>query len=232
MDLALTYSPARLDWRPLWISLQVGAAATAVSLVLGTLLGHWLATRRFAGRRWFSALVLLPLVLPPTVLGWYLLVLLGRRSPVGRLYEALFGEPIVFTLKAAVIAACVSTVPIVARQLAAAFALTEPGVLEAARLDGARGWRLLWWVQLPMIRPALAAAGAVAFARAVGDFGATLMVAGNIPGRTQTAAIAVYDLVNSGREGQAAVLVAIMSAVALVVLAYASAGGEEGPGRT
>lgn len=211
-----------LDWRPLWISLKVAGAATAISLTAGTLLGAWLAHGNFPGRRWLSAFVLLPLALPPTVLGWYLLVLLGRRSPVGRFYEWLFEEPIVFTLKAAVVAACASTVPIVARQLAAAFALADRDLLEAARLDGASGVRLLWRVQLPLIRPALMAAAAIAFARAMGDFGATLMVAGNIPGRTQTAAIAIYDLVNSGRETEAAVLVVFLSAVALGVLVFAS----------
>lgn len=215
-----------MDWRPLWISLQVGVSATAISLLLGALLGYWLASRGGRWRRWSSAVVLLPLVLPPTVLGWYLLVILGRRSPVGRLYETIFGEPIVFTLKAAIIAACASAIPIVARQLAAAFAMTDRGVMEAAQIDGARGVRLLWQIQIPIIRPALGSAAAIAFARAVGDFGATIMVAGNIPGHTQTAAIAVYDLVNGGRDLEAGALVFIMSMFALSVLIFSSARAE------
>jgi molybdate transport system permease protein len=215
---------ANLDWRPVWLSLRVGLAATALSLAIGSALGHFLAHRHFRGKRAFEALVLLPLLLPPTVLGYYLLVVVGRRGAVGRAWESLFGEPLVFTLNAAIVAACASAIPIVARQMTAAFAALEPDVTDAARLDGAHGIALMWRVHLPQVRGALLAAGAIAFARSLGDFGATLMVAGNLPGRTQTAALAIYDLINQNRHEDALVLVIIMSAVAFAIL-LATTGG-------
>jgi molybdate transport system permease protein len=196
----------------------VGLAATVISVMLGTLLGYWIALLGPNARRWISAVVLLPLALPPTVLGYFLLVLIGRRSFVGQLFERATGEPLVFTLKAAIIAACASAVPIVARQLAAAFASSDKDVLEAARLDGAHGMSLFLNVQLPLVRLPLVAAAAIAFSRALGDFGATLMVAGNLPGRTQTAALAIYDQVNAGRDQHALVLVAATTVLCLLVL--------------
>lgn len=213
---------AEVDWRPVFLTAQVAFWATILSLVIGSLLGYLLGSHDFVGRRWLMATVLLPLVLPPTVLGYYLLVIAGRRGPVGQLWEGIFGSPLVFTTKAAVLAACASTIPIVTRQLAAAFSVTDEEVVEAARIDGAGGLKLFVSIYLPLIRPTLIAAATIAFARAVGDFGATLMVAGNIPGETQTAAIAIYELMNAGRDGEALVLVLIISIFALGVLAYTS----------
>ncbi len=215
-----------MDWRPVLLSLEVGAWTTAISIVVGGLLGWILSHGRVPGRRAVESMVLLPLVLPPTVLGYFLLVVIGRRSPFGQAWEAVLGEPLVFTKTAAILAACASAVPIVARQLSAAFSLTPPDVIEAARLDGATGISLLVRVILPQVREPLMAAAAIAFSRAVGDFGATLMVAGSIPGETQTAAIAIYDLVNAGREGEALAMVAIVSLIALVVLVVTGSGGK------
>ena len=221
---ALFETLSDVDWRPVFLTLRVAFAATLAALVLGSLFGYFLGTRAFRGKRWVMAAVLLPLVLPPTVVGYYLLVLAGRRSPIGEAWETLFGSPLVFTTNAAILAASVATIPIVTRQLAAVFSGTEEEIIEAARIDGAGGVRLFLEIYLPLIRPSLMAAGTIAFARAVGDFGATLMVAGNIPGETQTAAIAIYELMNAGRDREAFVLVAIISALALLVLAYTSGG--------
>lgn len=207
-----------MDWHPLWVTARVAVAATAISLVAGSLLALLLVRRKVPGRRFLESAVLLPLVLPPTVLGYYLLVLLGRGTPVGRAWEAVFGGPLVFTLGAAVVAACASTIPLVARQMIGAFAVINSDILEAARMDGAGWWRLLWNVELPLVAPALRAAGAIAFARATGDFGATIMLAGNIPGRTQTASVAIYDLMNAGRDGQALVLVLVVTVIAVTAL--------------
>ncbi len=211
-------SVGEIDWGPVWISLRVGFSATAISLVVGTIAGWLMASREFPGRRWAMALVMLPLVLPPTVLGYYLLVLIGSDGVLGEIWQAVFGAPLVFTIKAAILAACVSTIPIVARQLAAAFAETDQEVTEAALIDGAGTPALFLHIHLPQIRQPLIAAGTIAFARAIGDFGATLMVAGNIPGRTQTASIAIWDLMNSGNETQALILVILISLVSLLVL--------------
>jgi len=207
------------DLHPLWLSLKIGLIATAISLVVGSALGYWIAHLRATLRRWIGAFILLPLALPPTVLGYYLLVVIGRRGWIGRTWESVFGEPIVFTQKAAVIAACVSTIPIVARQLAGAFAATSTDVVEAARIDGATGRSLLVHIYLPLVRASALAAAAIAFARAVGDFGTTLMVAGNLPGRTQTAALAIYDRVNAGRDTDALFLSICISILCLVILA-------------
>ncbi len=207
-----------MNWRPLWISIHVSVAATIVAVVAGSLLGWLLAHRRFPGRRYFEAAVLLPLVLPPTVLGYYLLVLIGSGGPVGRFWETVFGTPLTFTRNAAIIAASVATIPIVTRQLSAAFSLSDSDVTDAARLAGATGWNLFWHIHLPQIRIPLIAAATIAFARAMGDFGTTLMVAGSIPGRTQTASLAIYDYIVTGRDREALILVVLISVLALVTL--------------
>jgi len=209
---------AGIDWRPVVVSLHVASAATVLSVVVGSALGWIFAHRDFPGRRAIEAAVLLPLVLPPTVLGYYLLVLIGAHGPVGHAWTAVFGAPLVFTRNAAIVAACVATVPIVARQLSAAFAAIDDDATEAARLAGAGAWSLFWHIHLPQIRGPLAAAATIAFARALGDFGTTLMVAGSIPGRTQTASLAIYDLISAGRAGEATVLVVLVSVVALAAL--------------
>lgn len=211
-----------IDWRPVWVSLQVGGAATLLAVVVGTLVGYGLARARFPGARFVEALVLLPLVLPPTVLGYYLLVVIGQQGPIGRAWMAATGGPLVFTINAAIIAATVATVPIVARTMTAAFAAIDHEVIDAARLDGASAWRILLHIQVPLLEGPLAAAAAVAFARAIGDFGTTLMVAGSLPGRTQTASIAIYDLINAGRDHDALLLAILISVVSLVVIMLTS----------
>ncbi|MDK2970965.1 MAG: molybdate transport system permease protein [Candidatus Sumerlaeota bacterium] len=211
-------APRPLDWRPVWISLRVGIVATLAALLLGASIGYSLSNWRFPGGRVFEAVVLLPLVLPPTVMGYYLLVLIGQRGPIGQAWESVFGGPLVFTINAAIAAATVATIPIVATQLRAAFATLDPEVTEAARLDGAHGPSLFLHIMLPQIRLPLAAAGAIAFARSVGDFGTTLMVAGSLPGKTQTASIAIYELMNEGRDREALLLVVMISVVSMMVL--------------
>src|SRR5688572_1131542 len=126
-----------IDYMPLWISLKVGVAATAIALFFGVLLGYLLAHAHAGVRRWLESMVLLPLVLPPTVLGYYLLVIIGRRGPIGKLWEAVTGSPLVFTLTAAIIAASASTIPLVIRVMSAAFATLDKQTTEAAKIDGA-----------------------------------------------------------------------------------------------
>jgi molybdate transport system permease protein len=188
---------------------------TATAWLLHQLGGWW--------HRVLGAIALLPLVLPPTVLGFFLLTLLGRRSWIGQVWESLTGSPLVFTLNAAIIAATVSTVPIVIRGVGGALHATDPDLLDSAATEGAGPFQRFLWVQLPLIRPALAAAAAISFARAAGDFGATLMVAGNIPGRTQTAALAIYNYTNLG-DGTAALRLALaLGGLSLAILLAVSA---------
>jgi len=207
-----------VNWFPLWLSLRVAAVATLVSLALGLWVAYLLANRRFRGKELLDALVTLPLVLPPTVLGYYLLVVLGRSSPLGHIYEWVFGGPLVFTWQAAVVAATLHAIPLLVKSARAAFETVDRSYEKAARNLGASDWRVFWRVTLPLSRRAVIAATVLAFARALGDFGATLMIAGDIPGRTQTAAIAIYDAVEAGDTMVARVMVLVLSVMAMAIV--------------
>src|SRR5579864_3782975 len=207
-----------IDWFPLWLSLRVAAISTALALAIGLWLAWVLANRQFRGKEMIDAAVTLPLVLPPTVLGYYLLVVLGSNSPVGKVYEWLFGEPLVFSWQAAVVAALFHATPLLIKSARAAFESVDHSYERAARNLGASEPRLFWRVTLPLTRRSILAAAALAFARALGDFGITLMIAGNIPGRTQTVALAIYDAVESGNGAMARTLVLVISAVAIAIL--------------
>src|SRR5271169_4224791 len=213
---------AGIDWFPLWLSLRVALMSTALAFAAGLWLAWTLANRQFRGKEVLDAAVTLPLVLPPTVLGYYLLVLLGRASPAGHLYEWLFGGPLVFTWQAAVVAALFHSTPLLVKSARAAFEGVDRSYERAARNLGASELRLFWRVTLPLVRRSIMAATALAFARSLGDFGVTLMIAGNIPGRTQTVSIAIYDAVEGGNGTAARILVLIVSAVALVILTLAN----------
>ncbi|MDQ3257674.1 MAG: molybdate ABC transporter permease subunit [Acidobacteriota bacterium] len=207
-----------IDWFPLLLSLRVALIATVLVVVVGVALAWVLARRRFIGREVVDALVTLPLVLPPTVLGYYLLVLLGRRSPVGQAVEWVTGEQLVFTWQAAVIAAAVGALPLMVKTARAAIASVDPEYEDAARTLGRTEWQVFLYVTLPLAARGIIAASMLAFARSLGDFGATLMVAGNIPGRTQTASVAIYDATQVGRDADALILALILSAVAFTLL--------------
>src|ERR1700733_10347156 len=211
-----------IDWFPLWLSLRVALVSTVAALGAGLWIAHILANREFRGKAAVDAAVTLPLVLPPTVLGYYLLVLLGHRSPLGKLWERIFGSPLVFTWKAAVVAALLYSLPLLVKSARAALESVDRSYARAARTLGASEWKLFWRVTLPLARRSVFAATALAFARSLGDFGATLMVAGNIPGRTQTVAVAIYDAVEAGNGAVARTLVLVISAVALLILTVAN----------
>ncbi|HWB97210.1 MAG TPA: molybdate ABC transporter permease subunit [Bryobacteraceae bacterium] len=208
----------QIDWFPLWLSLRVAGLATLFSVVLGLWLAYLLANRDFRGKELVDALATLPLVLPPTVLGYYLLVVLGRVSPLGRMYESIFGQPLVFTWQAAVVASTVHAFPLLVKTARAALESVDRSYEKAARNLGASEWRVFWRVTLPLARRSIFAAGVLAFARSLGDFGATLMVAGNIPGKTQTAAVAIYDAVESGNTLLARTLVLVISTLAMGIV--------------
>lgn len=204
----------------------MASLATLVAGVAGVGLAYVIATARFPGRGLVEALTSLPLTLPPTVLGYYLLVLLGRRSPLGMWVEATVGVPLVFTWQGAVVAAAVPSLPLVVRTVRAAFTEVSPDVLEAARMDGAGWLHQFVYVLLPLARRGILAGVSLGFARALGDFGTTLMVAGNIPGRTQTLPIALYDAVQAGRGDAAGALALLLGAVAVAVLVTVGRLGE------
>jgi molybdate transport system permease protein len=203
---------------PLLLSFQISALATLLAGALGILLAALLTQRRFAGAQLLDALLNAPLVLPPTVLGYYLLIVLGRQSTIGRAYEALTGSPIVFTRTGATCAAALAALPFVARSARAALEAIEPRYAEAAATLGATPWRALWRVRLPLASRGILAGLTLGFARSLGDFGVTLMVAGNIPGRTQTASLAIYDAIQAGRETEAASLAILLTLLAVLAL--------------
>jgi molybdate transport system permease protein len=207
-----------VDWFPLLLSLRVATIATLITTVVGVAGAYALARFRFPGRGLVEAVASLPIVLPPTVLGYYLLVVIGRNSPVGRAWEAVTGTPLVFTWQAAVIAAAVASLPYCLRTATAAIQAVEVAYEEAARVAGVHGLRLAVTVTLPMAGRGILAGISLAFARALGDFGTTLMVAGNIPGRTQTMPIAVYDRVQAFDYTTASTLAAVLSVVAISAL--------------
>src|SRR5258707_5947621 len=206
-----------IDWFPLWLSLRVALVSTALAFAGGLWIAYLLANREFRGKDVLDAAVTLPLVLPPTVLGYYLLVLIGRASPLGKLWESIFGSPLVFTWKAAVIAALLHALPLLVKSARAALESVDRSYERAARNLGASEWKLFWRVTMPLAWRSILAATVLAFARSLGDFGVTLMVAGNIPGRTQTVAVAIYPAVGSRDRAGARNLVAIGFAAALPV---------------
>ncbi|MCG8275073.1 molybdate ABC transporter permease subunit [Stenotrophomonas sp. NLF4-10] len=211
-----------LDWSALWLSLKVAGCATAINLVLGIALGGLLARRRFPGRELLDTLLTLPMILPPTVLGYYLLVLIGSNGPLGAWLQRSFGINLVFTWQAAVIAAAVASLPLVFKPARAAFEGVDGQLEQAARTLGISEPALFFRVTLPLAWRGILAGLLLAFARAMGEFGATIMVAGSIPGRTQTLSIAIYEAVQAGNDGRANLLVLVSSAVCIGVLLVAA----------
>lgn len=205
-----------LDFAPLWLSLRVSLLATLLVAVIGIPLAWLLARRQFWGREWLNGLVSLPLVLPPTVLGYYLLVLLGQQSPIGRWLNDI-GFPLVFTWRGAVIAAAIASFPLLVSTTRAGFEGVDQRLEGIARTLGRSDLDIFWRVTLPLAWPSLLAGAALTFARALGDFGATLMVAGNIPGRTQTASIYIYDLLQANRRDEAGMMALVVTVLALVL---------------
>src|SRR5215211_4203364 len=209
-----------IDWFPIKLSFAVAGAATLIALVAGSLLAWLLARKPFPGRDLVDAVITLPLVLPPTVLGYYLLVLLGTRSGLGGFLYRNFGIRLTFTVWAAVIAATIHALPLVTKSLRAAFEGVDPQLEAAARTLGLNNRRIFFRVTLPLSARGVLAATALAFARALGDFGVTIMIAGNIPGKTQTASVAIYDAVQAGRDNEALTLAVIVSLIAAATLYF------------
>jgi molybdate transport system permease protein len=205
----------------LTLSLVVATFATIIVGVSGTAAGWFLARHEFRGREWLDALLNLPLVLPPTVTGYYLIVLLGRRGLLGEPLYALTGWSIPFTWVAAVVAAGVMAFPLMVRAARVAFEELDPRHELAAATLGHDGLSVFLRVALPLARRGLVAGVVLAFARALGEFGATLMLAGNIPGRTQTLPLAIYEAVMTGEDRTALVLALVLTAVSVVVIVLA-----------
>jgi len=207
-------------WVPLALTLKVALWATAINLVLGVAVAFGLSRWRSHMREVVDSVLTLPLVLPPTVLGYYLLVLLGRRGTFGAWLDRL-GIELVFTWQGAVIASTLVAFPLVQKAARAAFEAVDPQLEDAARVLGLGSAATFFRVSLPLASRGITAGALLAFARAMGEFGATLMIAGNLPGRTQTLSVAIYAAVQAGDDHAAGVMVAVTSLVCVVALLLA-----------
>lgn len=215
-------------WTAAALSIKVAGWATVIDLVFGVALGYLLARGRFPGRDLLDTLLTLPMVMPPTVLGYYLLVLIGRRGWLGAWLHEEFGINLIFTWQGAVIAASIVAFPLVLKPARAAFEAVDGQLEQAARVLGISEPAIFFRVTLPLAWRSILAGVLLAFARAVGEFGATLMVAGSIPGKTQTLSVAVYEAVQAGQDETANLLVIITSLLCVAVLLAA---GRLAPGR-
>ena len=201
-------------WQVTWFTTWVAVVSTLCIFPPGLALAWLLARHRWPGKSLVETLVALPLVMPPVATGLLLLKLLGRHGVLGRWLEETFGVEIVFTWKAVVIATAVMSFPLLVRTARVAFENVSPRVEHVARTLGAGPWRVFWTITLPLALPGVIAGAVLAFARALGEFGATIMVAGFIPGKTATLSLSIYHLVQLGRDGEALGFLAIAVALA------------------
>lgn len=206
------------DWFPLALSLKVSAVATFLALVAGVALGWVFARKHFPGRSVLEAIFMLPLVLPPTVLGYGILVMAGRRSALGAWLREHFDYTIIFSWHGAVVASALVALPLVLKSASAAFANVDRSLEAAASTLRQSPLSVFFRVTLPLAWPGILAGTLLAFARAMGEFGASLMVAGSIPQQTQTLSMAIYDAVQAGNDSVALSLVVVTSVISVVVL--------------
>lgn len=205
-----------MDYSPLWISVQAATFATVITFFTGIAIA-WFSLKLKKSAAVVDGIVTLPLVLPPTVVGFFLLLLLGRNSWFGKLLESL-GAPVVFTATAPIIAAAVVSLPLMYRTARGAFLELDPSLVQVARTLGIREWTIFWKIVLPNTASSIISGVILSFARALGEFGATIMIAGNIPGKTQTMSVAIYSAVQAGRRDLAykwVILIAIFSFLAI-----------------
>jgi molybdate transport system permease protein len=200
----------------LWLSVRLACWVAVILLLLGTPLAYWIARTHWRGKFLLESLVALPLVLPPTVLGFYLLVALGSNGPLGKLWTAWFGHTLAFTFSGLVVASVLYSLPFAVQPLIIAFENVDQRLLDAAAILGAGRWRAFREVVLPLSVPGIVTAAALSFAHTLGEFGVVLMVGGNIPGITRTVSIDIYDQVQSLEYGAANRL-----AIALLLISFA-----------
>jgi molybdate transport system permease protein len=215
-----------MDWQALVLSLELATATLIVLLPAGLWLGRWLARTRWAGKSWIEALVVLPLVLPPTVLGYYLLVSMGGGSPLGTWVQSVFGVTLTFNFLGLLIASVVFNIPFMVQPVQRAFESIPGNLSEAAAVSGLSTWQTFWRVELPLAWPGVLSACVLTFVHTLGEFGVVLMVGGSIPGETRTIAIAIYDSVQSfdlAGANQMALLLLLLSLGAVAASFFASA---------
>jgi molybdate transport system permease protein len=214
-----------MDWTALSLSLKLAAWTMLVLLPVGIVLGRALAWRQFALKPLAEGVLALPLVLPPTVLGFYLLTTLGAASPAGQWFQSLFGRPLVFTFEGLLVASVIFNLPFAIQPMQRAFEAIPQDVRDAAACCGLTRWQSLLRIELPLAWPGILSAMVMTFAHTLGEFGVVLMVGGSIPGETRTMAIAIYDSVQSFDNAAAGVMSAVLLGLSLVAMAVVYATG-------
>jgi molybdate transport system permease protein len=217
-----------MDWGSLRLSLALALWTTALLLPLAILIARALAWRRFPGKGFVEALIALPLVLPPTVLGYYMLAAAGRAAPLGQAYEAVFGGPLVFTFEGLVAASLLVNLPFAVQPLQRAFEAVPEQLREAAWCSGLSRAATFARIEMPLAWPGLASAAALTFAHTLGEFGVVLMVGGSIPGETRTISIAIYDRVQAFAMGEAAAMSAALLAFSFIAVGVVYGLGQRG----
>lgn len=207
-----------MDWTAFALSLRLGAATVMILLPIGILLGRILAFRRFHGKGFAEALLALPLVLPPTVLGYYLLVAFGGNSSLGEGWQALVGRSLVFSFEGLLFASVIANLPFAVQPMQRGFESIPPDVREAGACSGLSPWKVFWKVDLPLAWPGIVTGLVLAFAHTLGEFGVVLMVGGSIPGETKTIAVAIYDRVQAFDDRSAGVMSALLLLLSLAAL--------------
>jgi molybdate transport system permease protein len=208
-----------MDWTALWLSLRLSIITVLLLLPVGIYFGRLLAYREFAGKGFVEAIVALPLVLPPTVLGYYLLVAFGTASPLGQIWQKLFGQPLVFTFEGLLFASIIFNIPFAIQPMQRGFEAISSDIREAGACCGMPPWKVLMSVELPLAWPSILTAMVLSFAHTLGEFGIVLMVGGSIPGETRTIAISIYDRVQAFDNSGAAQMSALLLVLSLVVMA-------------
>lgn len=207
-----------MDWSALAVSVRLGLATVVLLIPIGLWLGHRLAFHRFRGRLLVEALVTVPLVLPPTVLGFYLLVLFGARSPVGRLFEALFGQSLAFSFEGLLIASLIANLPFAVQPIQRGFEAIPRDVRDAASCCGLTPWQRFFRIDVPLARTGVFTAAILTFAHTLGEFGVVLMVGGNLPGETRTMSVAIYDRMQAFDDAAAAAMAGVLLVIAVAAL--------------
>ncbi|MBS4218486.1 molybdate ABC transporter permease subunit [Bacillus sp. FJAT-49711] len=205
-------------WAPIKLSLEVAAVSGLIVIILGLFFGKVMANSTFKGKTFVETTFLLPLVLPPSVVGFLLIVIFGRNSPIGQLIETIFKHPIMFTWWAAVIASTVVAFPLMYQSAKAGFEAIDHDIENAARVDGADAFKLFAFITIPLAHRAIISGAILSFARGLGEFGATLMFAGNIPGKTQTIPTAIYIAIDSNNMEMAWLWVISMVGISFLML--------------